>query len=96
MAQKMVTALEAHDATTARGLLCSSDPVTSQLAAAGLPITRSWLAIDGLSYAGSTRRDLVYRVQGVPNARALGVDVITTTTGNWCVMKLEINPPGQY
>ena len=96
VAQKMVSALRARDATTATALLCSSDPATVQMAASGLPVTRAWLAIDGQSYAGSTRRDLVYRVDGIPQARALGVDVVMAPAGSWCVLMLKINPPGRY
>jgi len=96
VAQKMVDALQGHDPATATALLCSSDPATLQMAASGLPITRAWLAGDALSYAGSTRRDLIYRVEGVPQVRGLGVDVITKPAVGWCVLILEINPPGRY
>ena len=96
VAQKMVAALQAHDATTATALLCSADPATVQMAKSGLPITHSQLALDGVSYAGSTRRDLVYQVEGVPQVRGLGVAVISTPAGNWCVLMLQINPAGRY
>jgi hypothetical protein len=96
VAQKMVAALQAHDATTATALLCSSDPATVQMAKSGLPITHAQLALDGVGFAGSTRRDLVYRVEGVPQVRGLGVDVISPPAGNWCVLMLEINPAGRY
>jgi hypothetical protein len=95
-ANEMVLALQKHDVVTATALLCSSDPSTSRLATSGLPITRAWLALDALSYAGSTRHDLVYRVEGVPQARALGVDVMARAAGGWCVLKVEFNPPGRY
>jgi uncharacterized membrane protein affecting hemolysin expression len=96
VAGRLVRALQTHDAATATALLCTADPATERLASSGLRFSRDALVLDAGLRPGSTRRELVYRLEGAAGVRALGVDVVSHGSTRWCVVALAVNPPGDY